>query len=142
MKKETRIEKLKQYLVDNINTISNENCNINVYMLEKEIGNYSLDKIPEKTEVKNWIIGTTINQDVYSLRCKTSYSIEEMENLKNVGFFEKFESLIKSNNEKGDLPEIPGIESIECLIPGTMVSADTKEAQFEITIKITYRNEV
>jgi hypothetical protein len=64
-----------------------------------------------------------------------------MNNLSNIGFFEKFESIIESNNKKGVLPEIKGIESIECLNAGTMSSVDTNTAIFDIQIQITYREE-
>jgi hypothetical protein len=60
--------------------------------------------------------------------------------LKNIGFFEEFEKIIKSNNDKGVLPEIENIESIECLNSGTMISNDDgKTGTFDIQIQITYR---
>jgi hypothetical protein len=37
------------------------------------------------------------------------------------------------------LPDIEGIESIECLNAGTMVSANTNTAEFDIQIQIIYR---
>ena len=60
-------------------------------------------------------------------------------NLKNVGFFETFESIITGNNENKILPEIEGIESIECLNCGTLLDAETNKAIFDIQIQITYK---
>ena len=70
-----------------------------------------------------------------------AYSQDTINNLLNIGFFEKFESIIKSNNKKGILPEINGIQNIECLNCGTMNSADTNTAEFDIQLQITYREE-
>jgi hypothetical protein len=138
-----RISKLRQYLFNIINTLTtNRNYQINADMLSKDINNYSLDKIPTDTEVQKWIIGIVKRRDVYSFRSRKSYSQDTINNLKNIGFFEEFEKIIKSNNDKGVLPDIKNIESIECLNCGTMISNDDgKTGTFDIQIQITYREE-
>ena len=135
-----RISKLRTYLFSIIDTITNNSTSqINANMLSNDINNYSLDKIPTDTEVESWIIGIATRRDVYSFRSRMSYSQDTINNLKNIGFFEKFEEIIKSNNNEGILPDIEGIESIECLNCGTMNNAETKTAEFDIQIQITYR---
>lgn len=135
-----RISKLRQYLFGIINTLtSDRNYQINADMLSDEIGDYSLDKIPTDTEVENWIIGVTKRKDVYSFRSRKPYSTDAINNLENIGFFEEFEKKIKSNNDKGVLPEIENIESIECLNCGTLNNTDGTQATFDIQIQITYR---
>lgn len=137
-----RIDKLREYLCDVINSLTNkENSRINADMLSKNVDNYSLDKIPTASVVMKWINGTEIRKDVFSFRSRKEYSTNEINNLQNIGFFERFEKAIKSNNKKGILPEINGIESIECLNCGTMQKADTNTAIFDIQIQIVYREE-
>lgn len=137
---ETRIKKLSEYLVTVVSDIAKKNdIKINANMLSKNINNYSLDKIPTESTVEKWITGTTIYRDIYSFRSRNEYSIDAINNLKNIGFYEEFEKIISSNNKKGVLPDIEGIESIECLNTGTMVSASTNTAEFDIQIQITYR---
>ena len=134
-----RISKLREYLFGIINTLTTKrNYFINADMLEEGVGNYSLDKIPTDTEVENWIIGIQKKRDVYSFRSRKAYSQDTINNLNNIGFFEDFERLIKSNNEEGILPDIEGIESIECLNCGTLYSVDGSQAIFDIQIQITY----
>lgn len=136
-----RISKLRNYLFGIINTLAtNSNYQINANMLSNKVGDYSLDKIPTDTEVEPWIIGGGVYRDVYSFRSRKAYSQDTINNLKNIGFFEKFEKIIKSNNDKGVLPEIENIESIECLNSGTMINNDDgKTGTFDIQIQITYR---
>lgn len=142
MNNDTRIDKLRKYLCGVIDTLSNKkNVKINANMLSKDINNYSIDKIPTNNTIQKWINGMEIHKDVYSFRSRREYSTNEINNLQNIGFFEKFENLIKSNNKKGVLPNIKGIESIECLNCGTMLSSNTNTAEFDIQIQITYRNE-
>ena len=135
-----RISKLRDYLISVIDTMTNNNkYQINANMLSNEINDYSLDKIPTATEVEGWIIGISKRKDVYSFRSRKAYSQHYLNNLKNIGFFEEFEKIIKSNNDKGVLPDIEMIESIECLNCGTMlVNDDGNSAIFDIQIQITY----
>lgn len=136
----TRITKLRQYLFEVINTLTtNRNYQINADMLSKNVNDWSLDKVPTDSELETWIIGDTIKQDTFSFRSRKAYSQDTINNLSNIGFFEKFEEKIKSNNEAGVLPDIDGIESIECLNCGTMIVNDTNTAIFNIQIRITYR---
>ena len=137
-----RISKLRDYLFNVINILTiKRDYQISADMLGK-VGDFSLDKIPTNTEVENWIIGIQKKKDVYSFRSRKSYSQDTINNLKNIGFFEDFERLIKSNNEEGILPDIKGIESIECLNCGTMLNnQDGKTATFDIQIQVTYRDD-
>ena len=140
MKEEVRIEKLRKYLSEVLKRLVEENkININADMLSKNINSYSLDKIPTASTVERWITGGGIYKDVFSFRSRKEYSTNEINNLNNIGFFETFENIIKSNNMKGALPEINGIQSIECLNTGTMISANTNTAEFDIQLQITYR---
>ena len=140
-----RITKLRTYLLSIIDIlVTNKKYQINANMLSNEPNNYSLDRIPtpsteEATE--KWITGTKICRDVYSFRSRVGYSQDTIENLINVGFFEIFEKLISSNNEKGILPDIEGIQSIQCLNCGSMNNANTNTAEFDIQIQITYKED-
>ena len=134
-----RISKLREYLFDIIDTLTKNNkYQINADMLG-DIGDYSLNKMPTDTEVESWIIGVVKRKDIFSFRSRRAYSQDELNNLTNIGFFEEFESKIKSNNDKGILPSIENIESIECLNCGTMINEDGTQATFDIQIQITYR---
>ena len=139
---ELRITKLRVYLLSIIDVlVTNKKYQINANMLSNEPNNYSLDKIPTSSTVEEWITGTKICRDVYSFRSRVGYSQDTIENLINVGFFEIFEKLISSNNEKGILPDIEGIQSIQCLNCGSMNNANTNTAEFDIQIQITYKED-
>ena len=139
---ELRITKLRTYLFSIIDTLLTDNkYQINANMLSSEPNNYSLDKIPTASTVEEWITGTRICRDVYSFRSRVGYSQDTINNLINVGFFEIFEKLISSNNEKGILPNIEGIQSIQCLNCGSMTNANTNTAEFDIQLQITYKED-
>lgn len=135
-----RISKLRSYLINVIDEITQNNTyQINANMLSNDINNYSLDKIPTGSTVEKWVMGIEVHKDVFSFRSRMAYSQDTINNLKNIGFFESFEEKIKNNNENKILPDINGIEKIECLNCGTMNNADTNTAEFDIQIQIVYR---
>ena len=132
-----RITKLRAYLISVINSLTqNTKYELNANNLSVDINNYSLDKIPMQKTVTKWIIGTTVERDVYSFRSRLSQ--DTITNLINMGFFEDFEATIEANNRNGILPEIDNIRSIECLNCATMNYAETNTAEFDIQIQITY----
>ena len=135
----TRIAKLREYLFGIIDTLTtNREYQINADFLG-DVNDYSLDKIPTDVKVQKWIVGNEVHRDDYSFRSRKAYSQDMINNLKNIGFFEQFEDIIKYNNRKGILPDIENIESIECLNCGTLNSVDGTRATFDIQIQITYR---
>lgn len=137
-----RVTKLRTYLMTIIDELlTDTNYQINANMLSNNPINYSLDKIPTASTMESWISGLEIHRDVYSFRSRNNYAEDVMTNLLNVGFFEIFEDKISSNNKKGILPDIEGIESIECLNCGSMNNAETNTAEFDIQIQITYKVE-
>ena len=136
-----RIEKVRKYLFDVINTLTTDrNYQINADFLGN-VGDFSLNKIPTNSKIEKWIICTTKNQDTYSFRSRKAYSKDTMNNLQNIGFFEDLENKINSNNDNGILPEIDGIENIVCLSCGSLNIANTNDAIFDIQIQITYLKE-
>lgn len=135
-----RIMKLRTYLMQIIDTLlTDKKYQINANMLSNDVNNYSLDKIPTVSTIEGWITGEAIHRDIYSFRSRNEYSQDTITNLLNVGFFEIFEQIINSNNKIGILPEIKGIESIQCLNCGSMNNATTNTAEFDIQIQISYR---
>lgn len=140
---DTRIAKLGQYLETILETLNSKYKKVNADFLGLEVNNYSLDKIPTASVVEKWITGLEIHRDVYSFRSRNSYSSDRLNNLKNIGFFEEFESIIRTNNDNGILPDIKGIERIECLNCGTFNREDEsgKSAIFDIQLQITYKEE-
>ena len=139
--KDYRISKLRAYLFNEIENITNDiSYQINADFLGK-IDDYSLDKIPTESKIEEYITGGGLYQDTYSFRSRKEYSQDTIINLANIGFFEEFEKKIKSNNDKGILPDINGILGIKCLNCGTYSIGDENSSIFEIQIQITYEEE-
>ena len=134
-----RITKLRDYLMDIIGTLDDKYKQINVNFLSNDVNNYSLDKIPIEKGANSWIIGDILQTEVYSFRSRMNYSTDTISNIKNIGFYEDFEKLIKLQDDYNILPDIKGIESIKCLNSGSMTNANTNTSEFDIQVQIQYR---
>ena len=133
-----RITNLRTYLFGVIETINADYEQINVNFLSNDINNYSLDKIPTDSVVERWITGYELHRDVYSFRSRMNYSADVISNLENIGFYETFEKIIADKNKLRELPDIEGIQTIQCLNCGSLNNANTNTAEFDIQIQIEY----
>lgn len=144
MNENLRIQKIIDYVTDLIKELNSDYLQVNADWLGIEASNYSVDKVPVDSNMEKWIIPCFVKRDVYTLRTRENYSSDVINNLQNIGFFEKIERKINSNNSKGIRPKISGIESITCLTAGALNSVDPslKTAEFSIQVQITYREVV
>lgn len=135
-----RAEKLIEYLYRVIDELINDNTyQIKADFLDDNINSYSIDKIPTASTEEKFITGERIKRDVFALRSRFKYTSNQADELENVGFFERFESKIEEMNKNKDLPDIKGIESIQCLNCGSVITAsDNKSCEMRIQLKITY----
>lgn len=137
---ETRVEALRNYLMQIINELNENFEQLNINFLSDDVDNYSIDKIPEASTIDTWINGIKLYRDVYSFRSRMNYSADVITNIENIGFYEKFENIIAQKNKNKELPIIENIETIRCLNCGTMNNATTNTAEFDIQLQIEYRN--
>ena len=144
MNEDLRIQKIIDYVTDLIKELNSDYLQVNADWLGIEASNYSVDKVPVDSNMEKWIIQCFVKRDVYTLRTRENYSSDVINNLQNIGFFEKLERKINSNNSKGIRPKISGIESITCLTAGALNSVDPslKTAEFSIQVQLTYREVV
>lgn len=137
---DTRAQKLINYLFDIVSSIINtENYEIKSDFLEDNVNSYSIDRIPTARVEEQWVFGGKLCQDTYTFRSRFAYTSDQADQLANVGFWETFESIIDQNNKARILPDIEGIEKIECLDSGSLAYAETNTCEMNIQIKISYR---
>lgn len=137
MEEKLRVEALKEYLLEVLGKVT-EDLNVN-FIDTSNVGDYSIIRLPVQPEVEKWIVPISVNQEVYNIESVKVYSQDQVSNLSNIGFFEKFENTIKTNNRKKILPLIDEIESIRCLNCGSLQMTNTNTAVFSIQIEINYR---
>lgn len=114
---------------------------IGVDYLENEVA-YSIEPTPVSPKDVNFIDDTGIKQFAFILASRESYGQETIQNMLNTEFYEDFANWIEENNFNGILPEIEGIESIECLSTGYAFQTGIDTARYQIPLRITYYKEI
>lgn len=130
------ISKIRQYFF-NLGIID-ENSNINVDFLSNEPIQYVIEPIPVEPIIKPYKDGGSLRQFVFQFGSREYFGADVVQNMANTEFYENFSALIEDNNRKGVLPEIDGIQSIECLSNGTINEDNTNNAKYVIQMRITY----
>lgn len=138
-KTETKINKIREYFIKN--KIINEDSCINVDFLGEEPTEFAIMPIPVNPIVKKYITGQSYRQFVFQLISRNFYSADVMQNISNSAFYEKLCELIELNNKKRILPDIDGIDKIECLDNGAILNTTTNTAQYSIQMRILYFKE-
>ena len=134
------IEKIRDYFKSNV-TLTEEFDNILVDFLGEDATSYSIEPIPVEPKIRPYRDGGSLNQYVFQFGSREFYDNSVAQNINNLGFYEKFQEEIETNNKNGVLPDIKGIQSIECLTPGTIQDVQSGTAKYVIQMRITYEKE-
>ena len=134
------IEKIRDYFKTNV-TLAEEFDNILVDFLGEDATSYSIEPIPVEPKLKTYSDGGSLNQYVFQFGSREFYDNSVAQNINNLGFYERFQEEIETNNKNGVLPDIKGIQSIECLTPGTIQDVQNGTAKYVIQMRIIYEKE-
>lgn len=134
------IEKIRDYFKNKV-TLAKEFDNILVDFLGDEATSYTIEPIPVEPKIRPYRDGGSLNQYVFQFGSREFYDNSVAQNINNLGFYEKFQEEIETNNKNGVLPDIRGIQSIECLTPGTIQNVQNGTAKYVIQMRITYEKE-
>jgi len=110
---------------------------IGVDYLENEVA-YSIEPTPVAPKDESFIDDSAIKQFAFIFASRESYGQETIQNMLNTEFYEDFSDWIEEKNINGNLPEIEGIETIECLSTGYAYQTGIDTARYQIQLRITY----
>ena len=134
------VEKLKDYFMEHVQ-LASEFKNILVDFLGEEATTYVIEPIPEQEIVTPYTDGGSLNQFIFQFGSREFYDDGVAQNIENLDFSEKFKKEIENNNKNDILPDIDGIQSIECTTGGTLDGAESGTAKYIIQMKIIYYKE-
>ena len=133
---ERKLEKIREYFIKN--NIIDENSRINVDFLGETPTEFAIEKVPSEPILERYIDGSSYRQFQFQLLSCNNYGSDVMQNIANSTYYEQLYELIEKNSKKKNLPEIEGIDAIECLNDGGIVDAGTNTARYSIQMRITY----
>lgn len=114
---------------------------LNVDNLGEEAQQYSIEVVPCKPIITKYADGSSKNQYLFIFASRENYSEDEINNMKNLEFYEKLEEWIENQSLSNKLPELPdGLtpQSVEVLSSGYVMDNDTKTARYQIQCRLKY----
>lgn len=135
------IEKLKQYFLEHV-TLAEEFKNILADFLGEDATDYTIEPVPIEPVLRQYADGSYLGQLTFQFSSREYYDDSNDQNIENLDFYEKFQAEIEYNNRNRILPDIDGIQSIECLSNGTIQDVQKGTAKYVIQMRITYLKEV
>lgn len=135
------IEKIKDYFIQNIQ-LAQEFENILVDFIGNEAITYTIEPVPVEPVIRPYTDGSSLRQYVFQFGSREYYDNGVAQNIENLDFYERFKNEIETKNKNGVLPEVEGIQSIECLTDGTIQDVQNGTAKYIIQMRITYLKEV
>lgn len=131
------IGKIRDYFKDHVQ-LASEFVNILVDFLEDEAITYTIEPVPIEPIIRQYTDGSSLRQYVFQFGSREYYDNSVAQNIENLDFYERFRKEIENNNREGILPDIDGIQSIECLTEGTIQDVQNGVAKYVIQMRITY----
>lgn len=114
---------------------------INVDYLELDSQAYMIEVVPSKPIVKKYIDGSSIRQCIFVFVSRESYGSNVIENIENIGFYEKFATWIEDQCANKNFPimdEGKQATKIETTTNGYAFYTSKDKAQYQIQCKLTY----
>ena len=134
------VDKIREYFLKNV-SLAQKFDNILADFLGDEATSYTIEPIPVEPILKSYADGGSLNQYVFQFGSREFYDDSVAQNINNLGFYEQFQEEIETNNKNGVLPDITGIQSIECLNNGTIQDVQNGTAKYIIQMRIIYEKE-
>lgn len=135
------IEKIKEYFINNIQ-LAQEFENILVDFIGDDAVTYTIEPVPVEPVIRPYVDGSSLNQYVFQFGSREFYDNGLTQNIQNLNFYENFKNEIENKNKRGILPDIDGIQSIECLTDGSIQDVQSGTAKYIIQMRITYYKDI
>ena len=132
------VEAIKNYFLSHV-TLADEFNTILADFLEDDAICYSIDPVPVEPILRPYRNGDYLGQYQFYFSSNEYYDNSVVQNISNLDFYDRFREEIEINNEKRILPEIDGIQSIECMSHGAIQDqTESGMAKYVIQMRITY----
>lgn len=138
----TVIESIREYF-DNCPLLKAD-AKLNLDYLGLEEVEYGIYSEPVNPLIKRYVDGDELKQHTFVFAVKNLMSDSYITQLENISFFDKFIQWIEENNKQRNLPKLEGkrqAQRLEILTNGYLIAQDEGKAQYQIQMRLIYKEE-
>lgn len=95
--------------------------------------------------LRRFVNGDSERQYQFNFTSREFYSMDRLQNIENIEFYENFAAWIEENNRNGIFPDMPSgchPQEINILSPGYLFDASMQNARYQIQLQLVYYKEV
>lgn len=114
---------------------------LGIDFLPAEAASYSVDAVPAKTVIKQYMDGSSLRQFLFVLASRAYYGAEVRQQIDNLGFFEEFSDWLGERQRTRSYPNLGAgrqVRKMEVTTSGYAFAPDTETARYQIQCKLTY----
>ena len=138
----TVIESIREYF-DSCPLLKAD-AKLNLDYLGLEEVEYGIYSEPVNPLIKRYVDGDELKQHTFVFAVKNLMSDSYITQLENISFFDKFIQWIEENNKQRNLPKLEGkrqAQRLEILTNGYLIAQDEGKAQYQIQMRLIYKEE-
>lgn len=137
------IESIRKFILTCpfLNESSDEGIRLNVNYLGEDSTVYSIEEVPCEPILKTYINGDSERQFQFIFCSREPYGANEIQNIKNSGFYEDFAEWVEEQNDFKNFPILERkcqSEEIKVLSPGYAFQVATDKARYQIELRLKY----
>lgn len=138
----TVIESIREYF-DSCPLLKAD-AKLNLDYLGLEEVEYGIYSEPVNPVIKKYVDGDELKQHTFVFAVKNLMSDSYITQLENISFFDRFIQWIEQNNKQRKLPQLEGkrqAQRLEILTNGYLIAQDEGKAQYQIQMRLIYKEE-
>lgn len=138
----TVIESIREYF-DSCPLLKAD-AKLNLDYLGLEDVEYGIYSEPVNPIIKKYVDGDELKQHTFVFAVKNLMSDSYITQLENISFFDRFIQWVEQNNKQRKLPQLEGkrqAQRLEILTNGYLIAQDEGKAQYQIQMRLIYKEE-
>lgn len=138
----TVIESIREYF-DSCPLLKAD-AKLNLDYLGLEDIEYGIYSEPVNPVIKKYVDGDELKQHTFVFAVKNLMSDSYITQLENISFFDRFIQWVEQNNKQRKLPQLEGkrqAQRLEILTNGYLIAQDEGKAQYQIQMRLIYKEE-
>lgn len=138
----TVIESIREYF-DSCPLLKAD-AKLNLDYLGLEDAEYGIYSEPVNPIIKKYVDGDELKQHTFVFAVKNLMSDSYITQLENISFFDRFIQWVEQNNKQRKLPQLEGkrqAQRLEILTNGYLIAQDEGKAQYQIQMRLIYKEE-
>ena len=138
----TVIESIREYF--DACPLLKADAKLNLDYLGLEEVEYGIYSEPVNPVIKKYVDGDELKQHTFVFAVKNLMSDSYITQLENISFFDRFIQWVEQNNKQRKLPQLEGkrqAQRLEILTNGYLIAQDEGKAQYQIQMRLIYKEE-